>query len=135
MNTRFTQILSCCYSNKTMLLKSILALAIVSFLSGTNLSAQSYPMATLTEDGILQLPVGEPIVEKYIFDLSAMEFESTEEMVEFLSTKSGDSYLVRAIPHLGQGILMLNCNSKENWTCTEWNSHLANQCLQLPIAK
>jgi len=135
MNTRITRFLSCCYSHKALLLKSIFALAFISFLSSTNLSAQNYPLATLTEEGILQLPVGEPVAEKYVFDLSALDFESSEEMVEFLSTKSGDSYLVRAIPHLGQGILMLNCNSKENWTCTEWNSHLSNQGLQLPIAK
>ncbi len=91
------------------------------------------PVATLNADGILQLPANQPLAPKYTFDLSSFSFANDAEMVEFLSEKSGDAYIVRAIPHLNKGILSIQCDQHQNWSCSEWNAHLSQQCTLKPI--
>lgn len=110
-------------------------ISILSLFSAVGLMAQDHPMATIDEQGMIHLPEGEAVVSKYLIDLSGIEFSSSEEMVEFMSTRSGDSYMLRAFPGDNKAILMLDCSSKANWNCANWNAHFSQECLAKPIKK
>lgn len=109
----------------------LFSLVVLSSIGQSDLS--DYPLATLTAEGKIVLPADLPLAETYLFDLSQFEFESSSEMVAFLSDKSGDEYIVRAIPSQNKGVLMLKCSDKPSWTCSDWNEHLLLKTTELPI--
>lgn len=95
--------------------------------------AQTPPLANLSGDGILQLPANLPLSDSYYFDLSQYQFGSDDEMTDFLSNKSGDNYIVRALPHLQRGILMLSRENHPAWTVADWNVYLNTASTLNPI--
>jgi hypothetical protein len=119
------------WSKSIALTLMLFSLAVLSSLGQSDLS--DFPVATLTEEGKLILPADQPLAETYLFDLSQFEFENSSEMVAFLSNKSGEGYIVRAVPSQNKGVLMLNCSDKQSWTCSDWNEHLLQKTTELPI--
>lgn len=89
--------------------------------------------AVLDDKGILQLPANLPLSKTYSFDLSQYKFSSSEAMLEFLSTKSGNDYFVRAQTENKLGILVLDLTAHPDWTLAEWNKHLAEATRKKPI--
>lgn len=115
-------------------LASVLMLAFASF-SYTHTFAQGaeVPMATLSGEGIIELPGNEPLSSNYLVDLSEMDFSSSEEMVEYFSARSNQQFLFRALPERGQVVVVLRTNTQPSWTLEEWNASLRALCEGTPI--
>jgi hypothetical protein len=93
------------------------------------------PNAELTSDGIIQLPVGQPLNATYLIDMSHLSFSSDEEMMAFFASRAGENYFVRAIPHLNKAIVHVQSQKNPNWNVDQWNAHLATETAVRPIKK
>lgn len=115
----------------------IAGLFLVLFTFANNMNAQSAllasPEASISVDGIISLPANQPLSDKYLFDLSHLNFENETAMVEFFSEKGGENYFIRPLPLENKAVLYLKCSSKPNWSCSDWNSHLQQEMLANPI--
>lgn len=98
-------------------------------------AAQARPTATLSPQGIVQLPTDKPINTHYEFDLSQMGFQTDAEMLEFLSAKSGTDYFVRANTETKKAILVLDRSQHPDWNTQQWNQHLQSKTSEKSIKK
>lgn len=96
-------------------------------------AAQSYPTAAINEQGVIQLPVNQPLAENYFFDLSGVNTQDQNELINFLSSKNNADFTFRCKPSENKGILILSLRSNPNRTVAEWNSLLMTHCTQNPI--
>jgi hypothetical protein len=107
------------------------------FLAFVELSAtaQSRPAANLNANGIIQLPTDKPLDTHYEFDLSQFNFKSDREMLEFLSTKSGSDYFVRANTESKKAILIIDKTQHPDWNAQQWNQHLQSKTAEKSFKK
>jgi len=106
---------------------------VFSLLAAFSAGAQDLPSISIAPGGIIRLPEGQAPQATYLMDLGALQFSSDADMVSFFSTKSGENYLVRAVPHLSKAILHLQLDKNPTWTIEEWNAHLAAESAIRPI--
>jgi hypothetical protein len=122
-------------SNKS---KGIIILIMTFFLIAAfeyKASSQARPAATLNSQGVVQLPTDKPVGTHYEFDLSQQGFKSDAEMVEFLSTKSGTDYFVRANTETKKAILVLDRTQHPDWNVQQWNQHLQSKTSEKSFKK
>jgi hypothetical protein len=100
-----------------------------------NASSQSKPTATLNSSGVVQLPADKPLGTQYEFDLSQHGFKTDAEMLEFLSTKSGTDYFVRANTETKKAILILDRSQHPDWNVQQWNQYLENKTSEKSFKK
>lgn len=117
----------------TQIIATLLGIFLLLITANSNAQSAQLTSATLSDKGILQLPMNQPLTSTYTFDLSKYKFGSSEEMLEFLSTKSGNDYFVRAQTENKLGILVLDLNAHPGWTLAEWNKYLADSTRLKPI--
>jgi hypothetical protein len=117
----------------TQLIAAMLGVFLLLITASSHAQSTSLTAATLSDKGGLQLPSNKPLSGSYSFDLSKYTFNSDLEMLEFLSTKSGDDYFVRAQTENKRGILVLDINAHPGWTIVEWNKRLADATKATPI--
>lgn len=91
------------------------------------------PKASLSQEGVLQLPADAPLSSTYLVDLSSFDFASEQEMVAFFSTKANDKFAMRAIPSRNQAIVYLQVKKNANWSVAQWNAYLVQETNQRPI--
>jgi hypothetical protein len=89
-----------------------------------NSYGQDYAFASVSDDGILQLPLGEPLSSAYLVDVSSHSFSSEDEAMVFLKSKSGERFFFRPSGDLSMAVLFLNLEDVPAWTPVEWNAHL-----------
>lgn len=98
-------------------------------------SSQERPTANLNNMGIVQLPADKPIGTHYEFDLSQHGFKTDAEMLEYLSTKSGTDYFVRANTETKKAILILDRSQHPDWNVQQWNQHLQSKTSEKSFKK
>lgn len=89
--------------------------------------------ATINEQGILQLPADQELMEMYEFSLASLNFPTDEALIDFLSTKSSEYFIIRPNTGEGKGVLVLKLYDQPEWTADDWNAHLALVCNEHPI--
>ncbi|MFN0031733.1 MAG: hypothetical protein ACKVOR_06205 [Flavobacteriales bacterium] len=99
-------------------------MSIVFMLSHIPAHCQPTSNASLSAKGILQIPAAQPLRESYLFDLSTQQFSSDDELIEFISTRSGEFFSVRASAANEKVMLILNLSSHPKWTIADWNKYL-----------
>ena len=118
--------------SKLFVIKAICVSILLFFISASGFS-QSYPTATVSSNGILQLPTAEPLANTYTFDLSYLTFSNEEAMTNFLRVRCTDDIIFRAFTSENKGIVSLQRKQHPTWTVADWNaaieSALANQPL------
>jgi hypothetical protein len=87
-------------------------------------SAQIRPAATVSSKGVVQLPTDKPLASHYEFDLTNQNIGNSSQLTEFLSSRSGSDYFVRANPETNKVILILDQSQHPDWTVERWNQHL-----------
>ncbi len=110
-------------------LLSALALILFSF----DAAAQSYSNATINSQGIIQLPLDQPLSENYLFDLSGVNTSDQVELINFLSGKNTANFTFRYKPSENKGILILSIKANPGRTVADWNALLLSHCSQNPI--
>lgn len=113
--------------------KLVTATLMLAFLSLTAHAQAEPPKASLSQDGILQLPADAPLSSTYLVDLSNFNFSSEQEMTSFFAGKVNDHFAMRAIPNLNQAIVYLQVKKNANWSVTQWNAFLSQETNQRPI--
>jgi len=106
---------------------------VFSLLAAFSAGAQDLPSISIAPGGVIRLPEGQAPQATYLLDLGTLQFSSDADMVSFFSTKSGQNYLVRAVPHLNKAILHLQLDKNPTWSTEEWNAHLAAESAIRPI--
>lgn len=96
-------------------------------------AAQSYPIASINSQGIIQLPLNQPLSENYLFDLNGVNTEDQVQLINFLSSKNNANFTFRYKPSENKGILILSLKANPSRTTTDWNSLLMSHCSQNPI--
>ncbi|MCC6599191.1 MAG: hypothetical protein IT223_00790 [Crocinitomicaceae bacterium] len=114
-------------------LKSLWMASAILLLAGSMAFGQELPVANVSSTGVLQISADQPLNGSYHFDLSQFQFDSDNAMTDFLSNKSGDSFIVRALPHLNKGVLMLQLENHPSWTVDDWNAYLNTATTLNPI--
>lgn len=94
---------------------------------------QDQASASLSEKGYLQIPTSQPLSSTYVFDLAKYKFKSDTDLIEFLSTRSGDFFSVRSNGMSNQGALILHLNGHPQWTSTDWNRYLMEATVAHPL--
>jgi hypothetical protein len=117
----------------TQIIATILGIFLLLITASSQAQSKPSPQASLSDKGVLQIPANQTLSESYVFDLSKYKFGSNAEMLEFLSSKSGGDYFVRAQTENKLGILILDLNAHPTWTIVEWNKRLADATKVLPI--
>ena len=114
-------------------MKLVSATLLLAILSLTAHAQAEPPKASLSQEGILQLPANAPLSSTYLVDLSNFNFSSEQEMISFFAAKANDNFAMRAIPHLNQAIVYLQVKKNANWSVTQWNAFLSQETNQRPI--
>ena len=117
----------------TQIIATMLGICLLLITASSQAQSSKLVSASLSDKGILQLPANQPLASSYSFDLSKYKFGSDQEMLEFLSTKSGADYFVRAQTENKLGILVLDLNAHPGWTLADWNKYLADVTKTKPI--
>lgn len=131
-NHEFIRLFPARYAKGKWLLNVLLAVSLFLF-SSNQMKAQEIPVAALSSSGVLQIPSSVSLSSDYYFDLSQFTFASDAEMTDFLSDKSGEHFIVRALPHLHKGILILNLEDYPSWGISDWNTYLQQATTAHPI--
>ena len=108
----------------------ILGSMLLGFAVANGVSAQA---ATLSTQGIIQLPTDEALASTYTVDLSSMHFQSDQDMIDFIGSKNSVNFQLRALPNQGKAVLMLKLGKQPTWTVADWNAHLQSVCALSPI--
>ncbi len=116
---------------KTALLGFLLILGMTLF--GLSSMAQSLSIASLDAEGVIQLPINQPIASNYSFDASALSFESNAALFRFFDALNNDTFLIRVNPENMEGHLMLRTKNRSSWTVEQWNDALRQHCEARPI--
>jgi hypothetical protein len=102
-------------------------------LFSSEITAQSKPVATLSSNGVLQLPTNLPLSSSYQFDISAMQFATEKDAVEFFAGKQYADMTVRPNFSLNKAIVMLDLSKYPSWTVQQWNAHLSSVTAAQPL--
>ena len=102
-------------------------------LFGLSVDAQSLPVATLNNEGILSLPTDQAVADTYGFDASQFTFESEAELFKFFDALNNDTFLIRVNPETMEGRLMLRTKNRSTWSVEQWNEALRERCEARPI--
>jgi hypothetical protein len=106
---------------------------VVFMLFGLTVDAQSLPVATLNNEGVLSLPADQALADTYGFDASQFAFESEAQLFQFFDALNNDTFLIRVNPETMEGRLMLRLKNRNNWTVEQWNEALRECCEARPI--
>lgn len=96
---------------------------------------QKAPYAKLTQSGVIILPTDRPLSETYILDMASLQFNSDDDLIKFLSTRSQDLYLMRSRSSKNEGVLVLQTSSKPEWGIQQWNEFFVREGKNKPLSK
>ena len=102
-------------------------------LFSSEITAQSKPVATLSSNGVLQLPANLPLSSSYQFDIAAMQFATEKDAVEFFASKSYADMTVRPNFSLHKAVVMLDLSKHPGWTVQQWNALLSSATAAQPL--
>lgn len=100
---------------------------------GLSASGQTAPVAELTPEGIIVLPVDVPVASAYSFDASQLSFETDKELFRFFDGLNNDLFLIRVNPETRMGQFMPRSKGRNGWSIEEWNNAIRERCEQRPI--
>jgi hypothetical protein len=109
------------------------SLLFAGMLFSAEMNAQAKPAASLSSNGILQLPANIALAPAYEFSLSSFGFQTQEEATNYFSTKEYDGFFIRPSFAQGKAVLMLNTKIHPGWTVSEWNNLLNAQTTTTPL--
>lgn len=118
-------------NNQSAILAFLFAL-MLSFMGLTS-SGQTAPIAELTPEGVIVLPVDVPVASAYSFDASQLSFETDKELFQFFDALNNDLFLIRVNPESRKGQFMPRSKGRNGWSIEEWNNAIREQCEQRPI--
>lgn len=124
------QIISDVLGKKLLMFVSLLFAGI---LFSAEMNAQAKPAASLSTNGVLQLPANIALAPAYEFSLSSFGFQNQEEATNYFSTKQFDGFFIRPSYAQGKAVLMLNTKIHPGWTVSEWNNLLNSQTTTTPL--
>ena len=102
-------------------------------LFSSEIMAQSKPVATLSSNGVLQLPTNLPLAGSYQFDITSMQFATENDAVQFFAGKQYADFTVRPNFNLNKAIVMLNLSQHPSWSVQQWNAHLSSVTAAQPL--
>jgi hypothetical protein len=109
------------------------SLLFAGMLFSAEMNAQAKPAASLSSNGILQLPANIALAPAYEFSLSSFGFQTQEEATNYFSTKEYNGFFIRPSFAQGKAVLMLNTKIHPGWTVSEWNNLLNAQTTTTPL--
>src|SRR5690606_32850943 len=86
--------------------------------------AQDSRTAILNHDGIVQISENDVPDGRFEFDVSHLNFKSGSEMTTFFQERSGEHFILRALPHENKVIMLVRGENQPEWSVAEWNAHL-----------
>lgn len=95
--------------------------------------SQQKPAATLTNNGVLQLPANLPLAPAYVISLSSFGFTSEAQAVQYFSSKSYDSFFIRPNVAQNKAVIQLSIEKHPGWTVSNWNNLLNSQTTTTPL--
>jgi hypothetical protein len=124
------QIISEVMSKKLLMFVSLLFAGV---LFSAEMNAQAKPAASLSTNGVLQLPANIALAPAYEFSLSSFGFDNQEEATNYFSSKEYNGFFIRPSFAQGKAVLMLNTKIHPGWTVSEWNNLLNAQTTTTPL--
>ncbi len=119
------------FKGKQLLMFVSLIFAGILFSAGMN--AQAKPGASLSSNGVLQLPTNVALAPAYEFSLSSFGFENQDEATNYFSSKQYNGFFIRPSYAQGKAVLMLNTKMNPGWTVSDWNNLLNAQTTTTPL--
>jgi hypothetical protein len=98
-----------------------------------NSHAQEVIQASLSPVGVLQVPVNSSPNDVFKFDISHLNLQSEQEMIQYFSQKCGSNHIFRPLIDENAAILYLQTKRQPNWTQSDWNAYLQSECVSKPI--
>jgi hypothetical protein len=95
--------------------------------------AQEVQQASLSPTGILQVPVNSSPNDVFKFDISHLNLQSEQEMIQYFNEKCGNNHIFRPLVDENTAILYLQTKRQPTWTQSDWNAYLQNECVSKPI--
>ncbi|MFM9983741.1 MAG: hypothetical protein ACKVOK_00815 [Flavobacteriales bacterium] len=102
-------------------------------LFSSEIMGQSKPVATISSNGVLQLPTNVPLAGSYQFDITSMQFANESDAVEFFASKQYADMTVRPNFSLNKAVVMLDLSKHPGWTVQQWNAHLSSVTAAQPL--
>ncbi|MFM1931844.1 MAG: hypothetical protein RL226_1147 [Bacteroidota bacterium] len=112
-----------------------IGLIFIGFFALSFTASSQYADASLTSEGLIQLPENQEIHPNYQFDISALGLSTEQEMVAFMASFRSDEFLFRANPAENKGILILRMEGRKDWSVAQWNKALRHFCTSHPVKK
>jgi hypothetical protein len=109
------------------------SLIFAGILFSAEVNAQAKPAASLSANGVLQLPTNVALAPAYEFSLSAFGFTSEQQATTYFSSLEYDGFFIRPSYAQGKAVLMLNTKVHPGWTVTQWNNLLNAQTTATPL--
>lgn len=105
-------------------LRHVLSILIVFLLALPSIAQKDITKATITEKGIIQIPLDKPLLKSYEVDISDLNFKSDAEALDYFRKYSAALYFMRPVLNESKAILYLDTKSKSEWTVANWNLYL-----------
>jgi|SRR5690554_1525487 len=111
-----------------------LMLALFALIAFTAFANAQAGIATITENGAVQIDTEQPLQTAYAIDASNFDFQSEQEAIEFLADKQSKFVSYRPVFHNNVIMVYLQTKAKPEWTKSEWNAYLSQNKIKGKVA-